>query len=75
MVAGDVAYGEFLDGGKDAGVEQRQPVGRVIREPVAALLCFQQQGEGGVALDIDPLDRIHLHRNIESHEFPLASCH
>ena len=73
MVAGDVAHGERLDGGKDTGVEQRQPVGRVIRERVAALLRFQQQGEGGIALDVDPLDRIHLHRDIESHEFPSAT--
>ena len=46
-------------------VEQRQPVGRVIGELVAALLRLQQQREGGIALDVDPLDRIHLHRDVE----------
>ena len=48
-------------------VEQRQPVGRVIGERVAALLRLQQQREGGIALDVDPLDRIHLHRDFQAH--------
>ena len=32
-----------------------------------ALLRLQQQREGQIAADIDPLDRVHLHRNIQGH--------
>jgi hypothetical protein len=35
---------------------------------VAPLLRFQQQGEGRIALDVDPLDRIHLHRDFQAHD-------
>ena len=34
---------------------------------MAARLRFQQQREGRIALDVDPLDRIHLHRDIQRH--------
>ncbi len=40
---------------------------------MAAFLRLQQQGEGGIALDVDPLDRIHLHRDFEAHGDPLAA--
>ena len=49
---------------------QRQPVRGVIGQRMAALLRLQQQREGGVALDIDPFDRIHLHGNIQAHRSP-----
>ena len=59
---------ERLDRREHLAVEQRQPVGRVIGERVAALLRLQQQGEGRIALDVDPLDRIHLHGDFQAHE-------
>ena len=69
MVAGLIAHAERLDMGEHAAIEQGQPVRRVISKLVAAFLCFQQKGEGRVALDIDPLDRIHLHRDFKAHDY------
>ncbi len=69
MVAGLVAHAQGFDMGEHAAVEQRQPVGRVICKLVTAFLRFQQQGEGRVAFNIDPLDRIHLHRDFEAHDY------
>jgi hypothetical protein len=37
---------------------------------MTALLRFQQQGEGRVALDVDPLDRIHLDSDFKAHGDP-----
>jgi hypothetical protein len=34
---------------------------------MAAFLRFQQQSESRIALDVDPLDRIHLHCDFEAH--------
>jgi hypothetical protein len=34
---------------------------------VPALLRFQQESEGRIAADIDPLDRVHLHGDIQGH--------
>ena len=34
---------------------------------MAPFLGLQQQGEGRVALDVDPLDRIHLNRDFQAH--------
>ena len=38
----------------------RQPVRRVVMEPVAAPLRLQRQGEGGVARDVQRADMVHL---------------
>ena len=35
---------------------------------MAARLRFQQQRERRVAADIDPLDRIHLHGDVQAHD-------
>ncbi len=35
-------------------------IGRVVGQPVPALLCFQQQREGRIAADVDARDRVHL---------------
>ena len=32
-----------------------------------ALLRLEQQSEGGIAADIDPLDRVHLHGDSQRH--------
>jgi len=42
----------------------RQPVGRVIGQRMRARLRFEQQREGRIPADIDPLDRIHLYGDI-----------
>ena len=39
---------------------------------MAALLGLQQQSKGRIAADIDPLDRVHLHGDIQAHR--LHSC-
>ena len=37
---------------------------------MAPLLRFQQQRKSGIAADIDPLDRVHLHGDFQAHRFP-----
>jgi hypothetical protein len=69
MVARRVADAQGLNMGKQAAVEQSQPVGCVICKLVTAFLRFQQQGKGRIPFDIDPLDRIHLHRDFEAHDY------
>jgi hypothetical protein len=36
---------------------------------VAALLRFEQQSEGGIAADVDPLDRVHLAGDAQGQEW------
>ena len=67
MVARDIAHLERPHRGRHFAVAQRQPVGRVIGQRVAARLRFQQQREGRIAADIDPLDRVHLHGDVQAH--------
>ena len=73
VVADLVAHTQGIDMGKYAAVEQRQPVGRIICKLVTPFLRFQQQGEGRVTFNIDPLDRIHLHRDFEAHDYLWAN--
>ena len=68
MIALLVAHGERLHGGEHAVPHQRQPVGRVVGERVAARLRLQQQRKGRIAADVDPLDRVHLHGDVQGHE-------
>ena len=39
----------------------------VIEQAMAALLRFQRQGKGGIAADVDLLDRVHLDRDGQCH--------
>jgi hypothetical protein len=48
-------------------VAHREAVDGVEQQRVAPRLRFQQQGEGGIALDVDPLDRVHLDGDGEWH--------
>ena len=73
VIAGLVAHLERLHRREHPRIAQREPVRGVIGDAVAALLRFQQQGEGGVAPDIDPLDRIHLHGDSQAHRSPGAN--
>jgi hypothetical protein len=52
VIADHITHRDALDIGEQSAVEQRQPVGRVIRERVSTLLRLKKQGEGGVALDV-----------------------
>ncbi len=70
MVALLVANLERLHVRDHLRAQQRQPVRRVIGDAVAAFLRFQQQREGGIAADADPLDRVHLHGDIQAHRCP-----
>jgi len=45
--------------------------GAVIEDAVATLLRFQQQGERGIAADVNFLDWVHLDRNGQCHLIPL----
>jgi hypothetical protein len=46
---------------------ERQTGGRIIENVVPALLCFEQNGERRIALDIDAIDGIHLDGNAKGH--------
>ena len=67
MVALLVAHLERLHRREHLAVRQRQPVGRVIGERMAAALRLQQQRERRIAADVDPLDRVHLHGDLQGH--------
>ena len=67
MIAGLVAHGEHLDRRHQLLAAQRQLVRRVIGQPVAALLRFQQQRKGRIAADVDARDRVHLDGDIQFH--------
>ena len=47
----------------DLAVAEGQIARQVVPEHVPARLRFQRQGEGGIAVDIDRLDRVHLDRD------------
>ncbi len=42
---------------------QGEVLRRVVENVVPALLRLEQDGEGGIAADVDPLDRVHLDGN------------
>jgi hypothetical protein len=46
---------------------QRQPVRRVVGDLVVASLRLQEKRESGIAADVDPLDRVHLHGDFQAH--------
>ena len=73
MVADRVAHGERRHRGDHLAAAQRQPVRRVVGDGVAPPLRLQQQRKGGIAADVDPLDRVHLHGDLEAHSFPTAT--
>ncbi len=52
---------------QDPAILQRQPVGTVMPQRVASALGFHHHQEGGVGLDVDPLDGIHLDGDLERH--------
>ena len=51
----------------ELAVAEREVVRRVVEHVVAAPLRFEQEGEGGIAPDIDALDRVHLEGDFEGH--------
>ena len=57
--------------GDQLAVAQRKVVRRVVEHVVPAPLRFEQQREGGIAPDIDALDRVHLEGDFEGHGAPL----
>ena len=67
MVALHVANGHGLDARHDLAVAERQPVGRVVEQLVAAPLRFQRQREAGVARNVDGGDVVHLDGDVERH--------
>ena len=67
MVAGLVLDGEAVAERDELAVAEREIVRRVIEHVVAAPLRFEQEGEGGIAPDIDALDRVHLEGDFEGH--------
>ena len=64
-IAGPVAHPKRPHRRKHLAVPKRHPVRRVIGDIMPPLLGFEQQREGRIAADIDPLDRVHLHRDFE----------
>ena len=73
MRAGLVLHREAVALGDQTAVAQREIVRRVVEHVVPAPLRFEQQREGGIAPDIDALDRVHLEGDFEGHGAPL--CH
>ena len=67
VIAGLVAHGEKLDRRHQLLALQRELVGRVVGQPVAALLRFQQQREGRIAADVDARDGVHLDGDVQFH--------
>ena len=67
MVAGLVLDREAMAERDQLAVAEREIVRRVIEHVVAAPLRLEQQGEGGIAPDIDALDRVHLEGDFEGH--------
>ena len=67
MVAGLVLDGEAVAERDQLAVAEREIVRRVVGHVVTAPLRFEQEGEGGIAPDIDALDRVHLEGDFEGH--------
>ena len=67
MAAGNVAHLERLHGRGHFAVAQDEAVGGVVGEAMAAGLRLQQQRERRIAADVDPLDRVHLHGDVQAH--------
>ena len=61
---GDVAHRERLNRRVEIAAPLGHAVGGIIGETVTARLRLEQQREGRVAANVDPLDRIHLHCNL-----------
>ena len=70
VVADLIAHRHALHAREHAAADLRQPVRRVVGQGVSARLRFQQQRKGRIAANVDPLDRVHLHGNIQ-HRFHL----
>ena len=62
-----VVDGKRANRRKNSAVQHGEPVGRVIGQRMAPCLRFEQQSKGGIAADIDAVDGVHLHRNVEPH--------
>ena len=67
MIAGPVLDGQAVALRHELPVAQREIGGRVIEHVVPAPLRFEQEREGGIAPDIDALDRVHLEGDLEGH--------
>ena len=67
MVAGDALDGDRIAHRPQAALGPAERVGRVMVERVAELLRLEHDGEGGIAGDVDPLERVHLHCDAERH--------
>ncbi len=71
MVALNVLDGERLRHRLDPLAVEPQTVGRVVQEPMAACLRFEEQRKGRIAGDADALDRVHLRGDGEGHRRPV----
>ena len=67
MIAGLVAHGQHLNRRHQFLAALRELVRRVVGNPVAALLRFQQQRKGRIAADVDTRDGVHLDGDIQFH--------
>ena len=74
MGAGLVAHVQRLHRREDLVAALGELVGGVIGQPVPPLLRLDQEGESRIAADIDPLDRVHLHGDIQRHGRPSFSA-
>ncbi len=64
----DPLHGDAVAPGGDLTALETKGAGQVVKQLMAAPLCFLRQGEGGIRVDIDGFHRVHLQRDGEGHE-------
>ena len=67
VVADLSLHGDIAPPREDASLVHGEGVGRVDEQAMAPRLAGFHHQEGGVAFDDDPLDGIHLHRDLQRH--------
>ena len=56
--------------GADAPLALDQGLRQIVEQRMPARLRLQRKGEGGIGVDIDALDRVHLDADGEAHGLP-----
>ncbi len=67
MVGEIIAHIHRMARGRKDAACQRQRLRLVVEQRVAALARLQHHRKGGITLDVDVLDRVHLDGDIERH--------
>ena len=73
MIAGDALHGHRAGHRPEPPVRPAQILGRIMEQPMPARLRAEHDRKAGIALDIDRVQRIHLHGDGQAHAVPLAA--